>query len=153
MPVILVLEVYWCRTMRKELITQWVFTQKKVKQTPKTVLYCAKWNTGLDFGFTTLCGVCNFRPVPCRSIYWTQSSHLSIQNEEQELELNSIWINRFVYTLFLQEYNLHVVTCDIKAHQVRLNRVPEEAIEDSVRYQMLLLTINKLQYLHNVTRS
>ncbi len=34
------------------------------------------------------------------------------------------------------------VTGDIKAHQVLLNRVPEQATEGSVRYQILLLRIN-----------
>ncbi len=35
-----------------------------------------------------------------------------------------------------------LVTGDIKAHQVLLNRVPEQETEDSVRYQILLLRIN-----------
>ncbi len=34
------------------------------------------------------------------------------------------------------------VTGDIKAHQVLLNRVPEQATEDSVWNQILLLKIN-----------
>ncbi len=57
------------------------------------------------------------------------------------------------------QVSLHIVTGDIKAHQVLLNRVPEQATEDSVKYQILLenlLRITsewKLQYLHNVTRS
>ncbi len=31
---------------------------------------------------------------------------------------------------------LHIVTGNIKAHQALLNRVPEQATEDSVRYQI-----------------
>ncbi len=31
---------------------------------------------------------------------------------------------------------------DIKAHQVLLNRVPEQATEDSIKYQILFLRIN-----------
>ncbi len=44
----------------------------------------------------------------------------------------------------MQRSNVSVdcVTGDIKAHQVLLNRVPEQATEDSVKYQILLLGIN-----------
>ncbi len=35
-----------------------------------------------------------------------------------------------------------IVTGDIKAHQVLLKRVPEQATENSVKYQILLLRIN-----------
>ncbi len=35
-----------------------------------------------------------------------------------------------------------IVTGDIKPHQVLLNRVPKQATEDIVKYQILLLRIN-----------
>ncbi len=37
--------------------------------------------------------------------------------------------------VFLIDY-MYIVTGDIKAHQILLNRVPEQATEDSVRYQI-----------------
>ncbi len=36
----------------------------------------------------------------------------------------------------LENMQLNVVTGDIIAHQVLLNRVPEQATEDSVKYQI-----------------
>ncbi len=37
--------------------------------------------------------------------------------------------------MLVQKYHWHSVTADILAHQVLLKRVPEQATEDSVRYQ------------------
>ncbi len=36
----------------------------------------------------------------------------------------------------ISDYMVHNVTADIIAHQVLLNRVPEQATEDSVKYQI-----------------
>ncbi len=44
---------------------------------------------------------------------------------------------RFQYAEYgSQNKRVHIVTADIIAHQVLLNRVPEQATEDSVRYQI-----------------
>ncbi len=62
-----------------------------------------------------------------------------------------------MYLLYAKSRDISTfVTGDIKAHQVLLNRVPEQATEDSVKYEILLLrkiSEWKLQYLHNATRS
>ncbi len=39
-------------------------------------------------------------------------------------------------TLMCEHYLLPIVTADILAHQVLLNRVPEQATEDSVKNQI-----------------
>ncbi len=63
--------------------------------------------------------------------------------QEGGLVLNGITYGQIApRTLHPSNICIHVVTGDIKAHQVLLNRVPEQATEDSIRYQILLLRIN-----------
>ena len=45
------------------------FHSKKLNKHQKRYSTVEKGNPGLDFGFTTLWGVCNFQPGLCRSIY------------------------------------------------------------------------------------
>ncbi len=47
------------------------------------------------------------------------------------------YLLKVLYAIYsIQRTPVDIVTADILAHQVLLNRVPEQAIEDSVRYQI-----------------
>ncbi len=54
----------------------------------------------------------------------------------RRVKRTKIWDSGTLVTHMWCTFDLVVVTADILAHQVLLNRVPEQATEDRVRYQI-----------------